>query len=265
MRFQSKVVWITGASSGMGEATAYRFAAEGAMLVLTSRNEEQLCLVAEKCRQCGALDVKVLPADLADVESANALAENAWNAFGKIDIFFCNAGVSQRSNTIDTQLNVVDKIMNVNYFAPVRISKVLLPKMISNGGGQIAVTTSIAGKFGFPLRSIYSSSKFALYGFFETVRAEYFSKNIRVTFVCPGRVKTNISLYALEKDGTPHGKMDDGQAGGISSEKAAKKIVNAIYREKNEVLVGGKELIMVYIKRFFPNLAAKIARNIKST
>ncbi len=263
-RFADKIVWITGASSGIGEATAYRMAMEGASLVLTSRNESALEKVREKCLADGATDAKVLSADLSNLENLAQVSERAWSLFGKIDIFFCNAGISQRSNTIDSQMDVIDKVMDVNYFAPVTITKTILPKMIANGGGQIAVTTSIAGKFGFPLRCAYSSSKFALYGFFETVQAECYKDNIRVTFVCPGRVQTNISLYALEKDGTPHGKMDAGQAGGITSEKAARKIVNAIYRKKREVLVGGKELIMVHIKRWFPGLAARIARNIKA-
>ncbi len=261
-RFENKVVWITGASSGIGEAVAYRMAEEGANLILTSRNETALAAVAKKCSEHSA-NVKILPADLADIMSLENISEQAWNIFGKIDVVFNNAGISQRSTAVESGINVMEKIMDVNFFAPVRITKTLLPKMIANGGGQIVVTTSIAGKFGFPLRSAYSSSKFALYGFFETIQTENYNDNIRVTFVCPGRVQTNISLYALEKDGTAHGKMDAGQVGGISSEKAAKKIVKAIYRKKRETFVGGKELIMVYIKRFFPALAAKIARNIK--
>jgi short-subunit dehydrogenase len=126
------------------------------------------------------------------------------------------------------------------------------------------VTTSIAGKFGFPLRCAYSSSKHALYGFFETVQAEYFNQNIRVTIVCPGRVQTKISFYALEKNGVPHGKIDKGQAGGVTPEYAAKKIVKAVNKEKKEVLIGKKELLMVYIKRFLPSLSAKIARKIEA-
>jgi short-subunit dehydrogenase len=135
--------------------------------------------------------------------------------------------------------------------------------MVSAGGGKIAVTTSIAGKFGFPLRCGYSSSKFALYGFFETLQAEYYNAGIKVTIVCPGRVNTNISRYALDKGGKPHGVMDPGQAGGMSAEKAAQIITRAISKGKREVLVGRKELLMVYIKRFFPALCACLARKIK--
>lgn len=263
-RFAGKIVWITGASSGMGEATAYRMAAEGASVILTSRNQTALDAVRSRCVVLGAEGVEVLPADVSDIASLEALAEKAWNLFGRIDILFNNAGVSQRSNTIDSQMSVINKVMDTNYFAPVAITKSILPRMIANGGGQLVVTTSIAGKFGFPLRCAYSSSKHALYGFFETVQAEYYNDNIRVTFICPGRVQTNISLYALESDGSAHGKMDAGQAGGISSEKAARKIVDAIFKKKREAFVGGKELLMVDIKRLFPGLAAKIARNIKA-
>lgn len=158
---------------------------------------------------------------------------------------------------------MVRKIMEVNFFAPVALAEAVLPLMISNGGGRIAVTTSIAGRFGFPLRCAYSASKHALYGFFETLRAENHDKGIAVTLVCPGRVRTNISLNALDKGGERHGVMDPGQEGGISADKAAKKIVRAIKRRKNEVLVGRGELVMVYIKRFFPNLCARLARRIK--
>jgi short-subunit dehydrogenase len=135
--------------------------------------------------------------------------------------------------------------------------------MIENGGGTFVTTTSISGRFGFPMRSAYCSSKHALYGFFETIQAEYYAQNIRCVMVCPGRVQTNISFYALEKNGKQHGKMDAGQANGITVEKAARKIVEAICKQKPEVLVGGKKLLMVYIKRFFPALCRKIVRKIK--
>lgn len=153
--------------------------------------------------------------------------------------------------------------MEINYFSPVAIAKALLPYMIARGGGKIAVTTSIAGRFGFPLRCAYSSSKFALYGFFETLQAEYHDAGIGVTIVCPGRVCTNISRYALDKGGVPHGEMDPGQAGGMTAEEAAKVILRAVRKGKREVLVGRKELLMVYIKRFFPGLCARLARKIK--
>ena len=260
----NKTIWITGASSGIGEASAYQFAKEKANLILTATREDKLKEVQQKCISLGA-QCKVLPYDLSDLENIDELTDKAISAFGNIDIAFLNAGISQRSKTLDTSFTVDEKIMAVNFFAPVKITKRLLPKMIENGGGTIAVTSSISGKFGFPLRSAYASSKFAVYGFFETVHAEYYNDNIRVVMVCPGRIKTNISYNALEADGTKHAKMDSGQQGGMSAEKAAIKIVRAINNRKPEVLVGGKELIMVYIKRFCPGLARKLVRKVSAT
>ncbi len=218
----------------------------------------------QKCLSLGA-QCKILTFDLSNLEDMDTLTDNAFAAFGQIDIAYLNAGISQRGKTMQTDFAVDRKIMDVNFFAPVRITKRLLPKMIENGGGTIAVTSSIAGKFGFPLRSSYASSKFALYGFFETVHAEYYDENIRVVMVCPGRVRTQISFNALEADGTKHGRMDEGQQRGITAEKAARKIVKAIKQQKPEVLVGGPELLMVYIKRFLPALSRRLVRQINAT
>jgi len=255
-------VWITGASSGIGAACACRYAAEGARLVLTSSSAERLDEVAGKCRASGAEDVIVLPYDLTCLNDIDSLVKKAWEAFGGIDIVMLNAGISQRTNIEDTSMEMIRKIMEINYFAPVAIAKALLHKMIGRGGGRIAVTTSIAGRFGFPLRCGYSSSKFALYGFFETLQAEYHKDGIKVTLVCPGRVSTNISRYALDKGGKPHGIMDPGQASGMSAESAAEIIVDAVRKGRREVLVGRHELLMVYIKRFFPGLCALLSRKI---
>ncbi|MBO7249147.1 MAG: SDR family NAD(P)-dependent oxidoreductase [Bacteroidales bacterium] len=256
-------VWITGASSGIGAACACKYAAEGARLVLTSSSAERLEPVAQKCRTLGATEVVVLPYELGNPEGIDELTANAWSAVGGIDIVMLNAGISQRTNVEDTSMEMVRRIMEVNYFAPVSIAKAILPRMVERGGGKIAVTTSIAGRFGFPLRCGYSSSKFALYGFFETLQAEYYNAGIGVTIVCPGRVQTNISLYALDKGGKPHGVLDPGQKGGMSAERAAQIIVRAIAKGRREVLVGRKELLMVHIKRFLPGVCARLARKIK--
>ena len=256
-------VWITGASSGIGAACACKYAAEGARLVLTSSSAERLEPVAQKCRSLGASEVVVLPYELGNPEGIEELTANAWSAVGGIDIVMLNAGISQRTNVEDTSMEMMRRIMEVNYFAPVAIAKAILPRMVERGGGKIAVTTSIAGRFGFPLRCGYSSSKFALYGFFETLQAEYHNAGIRVTIVCPGRVQTNISLYALDKGGKPHGVLDPGQKGGMSAERAAQIIVRAIAKGRREVLVGRKELLMVHIKRFLPGVCARLARKIK--
>ena len=261
--YTKKVIWITGTSSGMGKETAFRFAEAGARLILTALEPDLLEQVREECLQRGAEAVVNLPFDLSQTDALPQLAENAWNAFGRIDLFYNNAGISQRGTTVETDLAVIRKVMDIDFYAPVILTKAVLPKMIAQGGGQLAVTTSIAGLFGFPLRCAYSSAKHALYGFFETVAAENYAHNIRVTILTPGRVQTNISVNALEKDGRRHGKMDAGQAGGITAEKASRIIFKAIAKEKREQLVGSSELIMAHIKRFFPNLCAKLARKIK--
>ena len=263
-KFENKTVWITGASSGIGEACACLFAVEKANLILTATGTEALDKTRQKCIELGATCV-ILRYDLSNLEGIPELVENAFQCFGSIDILFNNAGVSQRGKSLDTLFEVEKKIMDINFFAPVMITKLVLPEMIRKGSGTIAVTSSIAGKFGFPLRSAYSASKHALYGYFETLQAEYYSQNIKVVMICPGRVNTNISLNALEQDGKKHRILDSGQAGGITSEKAAIQIVDAIYKQRPEVFVGGKELLMVTINRLFPGLARKLIRKIKPT
>lgn len=262
-KFANKVVWITGSSSGIGEAVAYRFAQEGASLILTALESDLLQQVSARCKELGAPSAVPIPFDLSQTDTLDLLAAQAWDTFGRIDIFYNNAGISQRGTTVDTQLSVIRKVMDIDFYAPVILTKNILPRMIAQGGGQLAVTTSIAGRFGFPMRCAYCSAKHALYGFFETVQAENVQNNIRVTIVCPGRVRTNISLHALETDGSQHGKMDAGQAGGVTPQQAANKIVRAISRRKREVLVGRYELLMAYIKRFFPSLCATLSTKIK--
>jgi len=263
-KFENKTVWITGASSGIGAACAILFAKGKANLILTASRTDALKSIQEKCILLGA-KCEILPCDLSDTEKIPALVEAALNCFGGIDILYNNAGISQRGLAGDTLFEVDKKIMDINYFAPVLITKLVLPGMLAKSNGTIAVTTSIAGRFGFPLRSAYSASKHALYGFFESLQAEYYDRHIRVVMICPGRVNTNISMNALESDGQKHAVLDSGQAGGISAEKAAEKIVNAIYKQKPEVLVGGKELFMVQIKRIFPSIARILIRKIKQT
>lgn len=269
-------IWITGASSGIGQATAYEFAAHGHSLILTSRESANLDFTAIECTRKGAAGVKVLPFDLSCTEGIEKLADEAWNAFeGGIDILFCNAGQSQRTKVLDTDEAMMRRIMELNFFAPALLAKAVLAKMCARGttsrkvagkavAGQIAVTTSINGRFGFPLRCAYSSSKHAVCGYFETLAAEYYAEGIRVSIIVPGRVQTNISVHALEKGGQEHGVMDPGQAKGLSSEKAGRKIYKALIKCRREVLIGKGELIMVYIKRFFPYICSVISRNIKS-
>ena len=264
MYFENKVVWITGASSGIGEALVYEFARQGAKLIISSNQQLELEKVKTECESIGS-DCYIQFLDVTEIEKMQSICDNLINVFGKIDVLVNNAGISQRSLVVETPLSVDRKIMEIDYFGTIALTKTVLPFMIKNGGGYIAATSSISGKFGFPLRSAYSAAKHALHGFFETLRAEVYDENIKVLIAFPGRIKTDISKHALTKDGTAHGKMDDGQNYGITVEKCAEQYVKAIRKDKKEVLIGAKELLMVYIHKFLPKLFYKLARKINPT
>ena len=273
MKGQTLTIWITGASSGIGRATALEAAAHGHRLILSARNEGQLAEVARECENRGG-SATVLPCDLSDTEAIPKLVDKAWDLVpGGIDILYLNAGISQRCRVEDLDEAMIRRIMELDYFANVLMARSILPKMLALNPerkvcgrtlrGHIAVTSSICGVFGFPLRSIYSSAKAALYGFFETLDAEYHDSGIAVSIICPGRVLTDISLHAVEKGGREHGTLDAGQKGGMSAPKAGRIIYKALIKARPHTLVGGKELLMVYIKRFFPRLCARLSRKIK--
>lgn len=256
--FKDTVIWITGATSGIGEALALELAKQEARLILSGRREEELKRVAALTK-LPDLDIMILPFDLSDTSKASGLAAQVMNKFGKIDILINNGGQSQRSNATETDEKTERNLFEVNYFSAVNLSKAVLPYMLKNKVGQIVVVSSIAGKFGFYLRSSYSAAKHALYGYFESLRLENESKGIKVLMVCPGKVKTNISINASSPKGT-HNKMDESHENAISAEEAAAKIISGISKNKEEIFVGGKELMILKIKRFFPNWFSKIIR-----
>jgi short-subunit dehydrogenase len=262
--YKNKTIWITGASSGIGEAVAYAFAKEQSNLILSDINESKLFEVKNNCDLLGAKS-EVFAFDLEETEKFPGIVESVIKKFKQIDVLINNGGISQRSRIDETSLDIDKKIMNINYFGNIYLTKLVLPHMKKNGGGQVAATTSIVGKFGFPLRSAYSASKHALYGFYETLRLEMASENIKVSMICPGRVQTNISMNALNKEGKKHNQMDKGQETGITVEKSAKIILKGLRKEKKEIMVGGKELLMVYFKKYLPFIFNKIAGKIKPT
>ncbi len=261
MKFKDKVIWITGAASGIGKALAYQSVKYGARLILSDIDESSLKEVCGKCESMNA-EVLFLPLDLSSRESVENAVPKALSRFGRIDVLINNGGISQRSLTWETPLEVDYRIMNINFFGAVILTKAVLPSMMEQGEGYIAVTSSITGKFGFPLRSAYSASKHAAQGFFETLGIELAGKNISVTVAMPGRVQTNISVHALTKDGTPYGKMAQEQASGIPADVCARKYLDAIHKRRREVLIGRKELLMVHIRRFFPRIFFRLARKV---
>ena len=204
MSFKNKVIWITGASSGIGRALAIELAQQKVKLILSSRTKEELERVKKQC--ANSSEVQILPLDLEDYTNLQEKADKAIAFFDKVDILVNNGGISQRSLAIDKQISVDKRLMDINYLGTVALSKALLPHFIKNKKGQFVVTTSIVGKIGTPLRSSYAASKHALHGFFDSLRAEQYKNNIFVTLVCPGFVNSNISLNALTGDGTPQKK-----------------------------------------------------------
>jgi len=264
VKFENKIVWITGASSGIGEELAYQCTKKKATVILSSANKPKLEKVQKKCLEMGGI-CHVIPFDLANPEQINDAVENALQLCPKIDVLINNGGVSQRALVEDTPAEMDRKIMEINFFGTIYLTKKLLPSFIENGGGTIAVTSSLTGKFGFPLRSAYAASKHALHGFFETLRLEYKKYNINVTIVCPGLINTEISYKALAKGGAVHGKMDRNQEKGMPVEKCARLYLRAIERNKKEVLIGTSDKTMVYLKRFFPAMFYRIISKVKPT
>lgn len=261
-RFAGKWVWITGASSGIGEACARAFAREGAKLVLSARRRDELERVA---KGLGAAEVLVEPLDQSALDTIDAITERVLARTGGIDVMVHNAGISQRGRAIDTKLAVDERIMRVNYLGPVAITKALLPSMVRRRTGHFVVISSLVGAFGTPLRSSYSASKHALHGFFDSLRAEHHDDGLRVTIVCPGFVRTEVSRNALTGDGTPQGTMDEAIDRGISADECAAGVIDATAREREEVLVGGRERLAVYLKRFAPPVFSRLIRRAKVT
>ena len=254
MRFNAKNIWITGASSGIGEALAVAFSREGARLILSARNAAELERVRASCADSETH--VVLPLDLTDAEAIARAAEQA----GDVDIVVHSGGVSQRSLAIDTDLAVERAIMDLNFFGTVALTKAVLPRMVARQSGHIVPISSVVGYVGTPLRSAYAASKHALHGYFDSLRAELAKDGIAVTIVCPGYIRTNVSRNALTGDGSAHGKMDDTHAGAMPPARLAARALDAIAARRREVVIGGKERWAVPLQRFVPALVARMVR-----
>jgi len=264
MYFNNKIIWITGASSGIGKALAIALSKRNAKLILSSRNEVELQKVKELCENKN--DIQILPIDLEDYTHLIEKTAQALTFFGGIDILFNNGGISQRSLAKDTSIDVDKRIMDINYLGTIALTKALLPHFIQKNNGHFVVTTSIVGKVATPLRSSYSASKHALHGFFDSLRAEVYQNNIKVTLACPGFVQTNVSLNALTGDGSPQNKMDVATNNGLTSEDFVIQLLKAVKNKKQEVYIGGfKEKLGVYTKRFFPKLLSVMIRKMAVT
>lgn len=257
--FKDKVIWITGASSGIGEALALQLAAAEARLILSARRKDELERVAKQTG-LAELDLMILPFDLKDTSNASVLAAQVMNKFGRIDVLINNGGFSQRSAAVETPEKLERELMEVNYFSAVNLTRAVLPYMLRQKQGQVVVISSIAGKFGFYLRSSYSAAKHALHGYFESLRLETEGKGIRTLLICPGKIKTAVSVNAVLADGTKHDQMDPSHQSALSAEACAQQIMKGMLEEKEEIFIGGKEILMIRIRRFFPALFSRILR-----
>lgn len=263
MELTGKTNWITGASSGIGEALAYELAERGARLVLSARRRDELERVRAACARPDEHTIAVL--DLAEAASLEAAARDVLAGPGLPEVVVHNAGISQRARAEETDLAVVRRIFEVDFFGTVALTLHLLPAMLERGSGRFVVVSSLVGKIGTPMRSAYSAAKHALHGWFDSLRAEVHDRGVRVTLVCPGFVRTPLPIHALTGDGTPQGTMDRAQREGLDPALVARRIARAIERGEDELLIAGKERLAVHLHRFFPGLFRRLIRRARVT
>lgn len=245
-----------GASSGIGEALTYELNSKGYKLIISSRNLKDLKQVKNRCPNNNL--ISILPLDFIDLNSMAKKVTEAMLYYGPIDILINNAGISQRSLVMETDLQVYQKLMDVNYMGTIALTKAILPYFVSRKKGHFVTVTSLMGKFGSPYRFGYCGAKHALHGFFDVLRMEHEKDNIKVTMVCPGFVNTNVPVNALTADGTPQVDNDMATKNGLSPHVFAEKMLKAMVKEKFEVYIGRKEVVGIYLKRFFPKLLHKV-------
>lgn len=264
MEFPKNVVWITGASSGIGEALAYEFNKKGTNLILSSRRTDELMRVKEACYNHEDT-VKILPLDLSATDKLPDKVQKAVSLFGSVDMLINNGGISQRAYASESSMETIRNLMEVNFFGTIALTKAVLPFMIDQKSGHIVVISSVMGKLVTRHRSAYAASKHALHGWFDCLRQEMYEYNIDVSLVCPGFVKTNITVNALTADGEKYARMEDAQRKAMSAEDFARKLIPKLAKRKEEIYIGGYEIMAVYMKRFFPGTLNKILRRAKVT
>jgi short-subunit dehydrogenase len=246
--FERQCWWVTGASSGIGEALARALAGRGASVILSGRNVKALEAVARDCA-----DALVLPFEATDFDALPAIAERAWSWKGRVDGLVNNAGISQRSLAIETAFAVYQKMIAVDLLAPIALAQALLPRMVQAGGGRIVAISSVAGIVGAPLRSAYSAAKHGLIGYHDSVRAENEHLGIQVHVIAPGSIRTDVSRNALKADGSRRGVSDAAIDNGLPPEQAARAILGAVEAGKREfVLATGTELEIAALRRSDP-------------
>ena len=253
---RDKVIWITGASSGIGEELAKQYAKRGSKLILSARRKEELERVRSSCLHQD--NIKIVPLDLTDFSGLPHKVEEAKECFGTIDLLINNGGVSQRSLIVDSIFDVYKQLMDVNYLGTIALTKALLPYFIDRQKGHFAVVTSVMGKYGSPFRSGYAGAKHALHGFFDVLRMEHQKDNISVSLLCPGFVQTNVTINALTGDGSSLGHDDPATKNGLAVDAFCRKAIKALDKKAWETYFGRKEKLGVYLKRISQKLLHSI-------
>ena len=260
LTFKDKIVWITGASSGIGEALTNHLSKKGPMLIISSNEKDELEKVKERY-SINSNNIEALELDLSSPHDLVEKSDYILKKYGKVDFLFNNGGISQRAMAKDTDIEVDRRIMEIDYFGQVILTKKLLPSMIKNRSGHFIVTSSVLGKIGVPMRTAYSAAKHALHGFYDSLRSEIWRENIKITLVCPAAVHTNISKGALTGKGDKFGKNEDLITKGLSPEKCAIQILNAVRKGKEEVVVGkGIGKLAIPVKRLFPRIYSALVK-----
>jgi short-subunit dehydrogenase len=256
--FTNKTVWITGASSGIGESLTYELVKQGAKVIVSARREAELKRVQEAA---GSSNVYVLPLDLEAPATFPAKVQEAIGAFAQIDVMIHNGGISNRGTAKDTLPAVQRKVMEIDYFSYIELTRLLLPHMLQRKSGHIVAVSSVMGKIGTPLRSAYAAAKHALHGFFDCLRAEVWQDNIKVTLILPGYIRTQVSMNAVTASGEKLNQLSKNIGGGFPADKTAQQILKAIQKGKFEKFVGkpfSQEWMAIHMMRLFPTVAINI-------
>lgn len=259
--FQNKIIWLTGASSGIGEALAYEFCKRGACVILSARRAEELERVRAQC--VDPTRAKILPLDVADLETIPRKAEQARALFGAIDILVNNAGITQRGRVVETEQRVLERVFQVNFFGAVALTRAVLPEMLERRAGHIVAVSSLAGRLPIPKYAAYCSSKSALNAYFDSLRAEVARKGIKVTLILPGFVQSDISKNSLDAHGKPRGKAAN-MRNAMPADVAARKMANAIARGQEHYEFGGIERFAVPVRMFAPRVYSYAIKRIKT-
>jgi len=256
---RDKVVLVTGASSGIGKATALRFASAGAKLVIAARSLDKLKEVAEEISALGT-EVVTVQADVANESDCQNLILSAVDTFGQLDVLINNAGISMRATLEDLDLSVLRQVMDVNFWGTVYCTKFALPHLLKQNGSIVGVS-SIAGYVGLPARTGYSASKFAMHGFLESVRTENLGRDLHVMLACPGFTASNIRKTALSADGGAQGESPREETKMMSAEEVADHIFNATVKRKQSLVLTTEGKAAVFLSKFFPKLIQKMVYN----